>query len=218
MSDFSGLSRNAAKVVSKGYRTLNLKTVAISEARTLAVFLSSVPGSRVAYCVHPADGDFVEHIHLVAQFPQPQHLAKQLTPIASIDPCFYLKPCRLFRASYRYLAHLDNPEKCRIPVSSIVRLGDWDGTDLSQWHAARIQSVNMQELLSFARDYIRSSGELNPIAFACWLDANNVNSRSALSGLRQMGLSFEGLISYAEYTLSPLFAENQPTPNRTTDP
>lgn len=193
-----GLSRNAAKVVSRGYRTLNLKTICIPETRSLAVSLAAVAGSRVAYCVHPADGEFVEHVHLVAQFPAPQHLAYLLAPIARLDPCFYLRPCRLFRSSYRYLAHLDNPEKCRIPVSSIVRLGDWDGTDLSLWHAARVQSVNMSELLSLARDYVRSGGSPNAIEFACWLDANNVNSRSALTGLRQMGIALESLFGFAQ--------------------
>lgn len=208
-----GLSRNAAKVISRGYRTLNLKTVCIAETRSLAVSLAAVSGSRVAYCVHPADGDFVEHVHLVAQFPAPQHLAHLLAPIARLDPCFYLRPCRLFRSSYRYLAHLDNPEKCRIPISSIVRLGDWDGTDLAQWHAARVSSVNMSELLSLARDFIRSGGEPNAISFACWLDANNVNSRSALTGLRQMGIALDSLFAFAHSQT----VQHQPTQNHETD-
>lgn len=200
-----GLSRNAVKVVSRCYRTLNLKTVCIAEARSLAVSLAAVSGSRVAYCVHPADGELVEHIHLVAQFSSPQHFAHLLAPIARLDPCFYLRPCRLFRASYRYLAHLDNPEKCRIPIASIVRLGDWDGTDLAQWHAARVSTVSMSELLSLCRDYVHSGGLLNPISFACWLDSNNVNSRSALSGLRQMGIPLDYLFA---------FAQSQTTPNQ----
>lgn len=208
-----GLSRNAAKVIARGYRTLNLKTICIPETRALAVSLSAVSGSRVAYCVHPADGEFVEHVHLVAQFPAPQHLAHFLAPIAKLDPCFYLRPCRLFRSSYRYLAHLDNPEKCRIPISSIVRLGDWDGTDLAQWHAARVSSVNMSELLSLCRDYVRSGGLCNPISFACWLDANNVNSRSALTGLRQMGIALETLFAFAQSQTTP----NQHTQNHETD-
>lgn len=209
-----GLSRNAAKVVQRGYRTLNLKSVALSDVRSLAVSLSSISGSRVAYCVHPADGEYLEHIHLVAQFPTPQHLAHLLAPIARIDPCFYLRPCRLFRSSYRYLAHLDNPDKCHIPVSSIVRLGDWDGTDLAQWHASRVQSVNMSELLSLCRDYVRSGGLCNPISFACWLDANNVNSRSALTGLRQMGIPLDSLFAFAQsQTVTPQHTTNHETDN-----
>lgn len=202
MSDvLQGLNRNADKCISKGYRTINLKTVCIPLAEDLARNLADISGSRVAYCVHHEDG-FVDHVHLVAQFTSPQHIRKLLYPIAAADPCFYLRPCRLFRSSYRYLAHLDNPEKHRVEISSIVHLGDWDGTDLSKWQSARTLLVTMQELLYLARDYCRHNRFPNVIDFACFLDDNLVNSRSALSGLRAMGIPASDLFTSAQKLLS----------------
>lgn len=208
-----GLNRNAEKSISRGYRTVNLKTVCIDLAENLARELAQIDGSRVAYCVHHEDG-FVDHVHLVAQFSSPQHIKKALYPIASADPCFYLRPCRLFRSSYRYLAHLDNPEKHRVEVSSIVHLGDWDGTDLSKWQAARITTVTMNELLCLARDYLRHNDLPNSIGFAIFLDDNLVNSRSALSGLRMMGISLDELFLFARKLLN---TETESIANATED-
>lgn len=196
-----GINKNADKCISKGYRTLNLKTISIPLVEELAKSLAEIDGSRVAYAVHREDG-FIPHVHLVAQFPSPQHLRKLLLPIAQDDPCFYLRPCRVFRSSYRYLAHLDNPEKHRVEVSSIVHLGDWDGTDLSKWQSARTLCVTMQELLYLARDYCRHNRFPNVIDFACFLDDNLVNSRSALSGLRSMGIPVSDLFTSAQKLLS----------------
>lgn len=201
MSVLDGINKNADRCISKGYRTINLKTVCIPLAEDLARNLADIPGSRVAYCVHHEDG-FVDHVHLVAQFTSPQHIRKLLYPIAAADPCFYLRPCRLFRSSYRYLAHLDNPEKHRVEVSSIVHLGDWDGTDLSKWQSARTLCVTMQELVYLARDYCRHNCFPNAIDFACFLDDNLVNSRSALSGLRAMGIPVSDLFASAQKLLS----------------
>lgn len=198
---FKGLNRNADKCISKGYRTINLKTVCIDLAEQLARQLAEIDTARVAYCVHHEDG-FVDHVHLVAQFNSPQHLKKLLIPIALSDPCFYLRPCRIFRNSYRYLAHLDSPDKCRVPVSSIVHLGDWDGTDLAKWQAARCLCVTMNELIFLARDYIRHNPHPNAIDFACFLDDNLVSSRSALSGLRMMGISLTELFDSARKLLN----------------
>lgn len=210
---FKGLNRNAEKAISRGYRTVNLKTVCIDLAENLARELASIDGSRVAYCVHRQDG-FIDHVHLVAQFPSPQHIKKALYPIASADPCFYLRPCRLFRSSYRYLAHLDNPEKHRVEVSSIVHLGDWDGTDLARWQAARISIVTMNELLCLARDYLRHNDLPTSIGFAIFLDDNLVNSRSALSGLRMMGISLDELFLSARTLLN---TETESIANATED-
>lgn len=196
-----GINCNADKCISRAYRTVNLKTVCIPLAEELARDLAAIDGSRVAYCVHHDDG-FVDHVHLVAQFPSPQHIKKLLYPIASADPCFYLRPCRLFRSSYRYLAHLDNPEKHRVPVSSIVHLGDWDGTDLAKWQASRTTTATMNELVFLARDYLRHASFPNAIDFAIYLDDNLVNSRSALSGLRMMGISLAELFTSAHKLLN----------------
>lgn len=198
---FHGISRAADKVISRSYRTLNLKSIALREVEELAKSLSVIDGARVAYCLHVEDG-FVEHYHLVAQFPCPQHLKKLLLPIAESDPCFYLRPCRLFRNSYRYLAHLDNPEKHRVDVKSIVHLGDWDGTDLAKWQSARLLVVTMNELVFLCRDYLRTTTTPNAIDFAVWLDDNLVSSRSALSGLRMMGISVDQLFSHAQKLLT----------------
>lgn len=196
-----GLNCNADKCISRAYRTVNLKTVSISLCEQLARDLAEIDGTRVAYCVHHEDG-FVDHVHLVAQFPSPQHIKKLLYPIALSDPCFYLRPCRIFRNSYRYLAHLDSPDKCRVPVSSIQHLGDWDGTDLAKWQAARTLTVTMNELLFLARDYVRFAPVPNAIDFSCYLDDNLVNSRSALSGLRMMGISLSELFDSARKLLN----------------
>ena len=200
-SVISGINCYADKCISKGYRTINLKTSALSLVPQLAKSLAEISGSRVAYCAHREDG-FIDHIHLVAQFPSPQHIRKLLLPIAQADPCFYLRPCRLFRSSYRYLAHLDNPEKHRVEVSSIVHLGDWDGTDLSKWQAARCSIVTMNELVFLARDYLRFARQPNAIDFAIFLDDNLVNSRSALSGLRMMGIALDDLFISARQLLN----------------
>lgn len=200
MSVLDGINKNADKCISKSYRTINLKTVCVPLAEELARNLAEIDGSRVAYCVHTQDG-FVDHVHLVAQFTSPQHIRKLLLPIAQSDPCFYLRPCRIFRSSYRYLAHLDNPEKHRVSVSSIVHLGDWDGTDLAKWQASRTMSVTMNELVFLARDYLRHAKFPNAVDFACWLDDNLVNSRSALSGLRCMGIPLSELFTTAQNLL-----------------
>lgn len=201
VQSLKGINRNADKCISRGYRTINLKTVCCDLAAQLARDLAAIDGARVAYCVHHQDG-FIDHTHLVAQFNVPQHVKKLLYPIALADPCFYLRPCRLFRSSYRYLAHLDNPEKHRVEVSSIVHLGDWDGTDLAKWQAARVSTVTMNELLCLARDYLRHNELPDSIGFAIFLDDNLVNSRSALSGLRMMGISLDELFSSARKLLN----------------
>lgn len=200
---FHGISRAADKVISRSYRTVNLKSIAIREVEELAKLLSSIDGARVAYCMHTEDG-FVPHYHLVAQFPTPQHLKKALLPIAVSDPCFYLRPCRLFRNSYRYLAHLDNPDKHRVDVKSIVHLGDWEGTDLAKWQSARLLVVTMNELVFLCRDYLRSTKAPNAIDFAVWLDDNLVSSRSSLAGLRMMGITVDQLFDYARKLLQPI--------------
>ena len=210
-SILAGINRNADKCISRAYRTLNLKTVCIHLAEALAHELADIDGSRVAYCVHNEDG-FVDHVHLVAQFNTPQHLRKRLYPIALNDPCFYLRPCRLFRSSYRYLAHLDNPEKHRVPVSSIVHLGDWDGTDLSKWQAARTCMVTMNELVFLARDYLRHNPIPNAIDFAIFLDDNLVNSRSVLSGLRMMGIPLEDVFKTARNLLTTTTEDSNDDP------
>lgn len=191
-----GLNRAADRAISRSYRTLNLKTIASGELLELASSLASIDGSRVAYCRHVDDG-FVPHYHLVAQFTSPQHLRKLLIPVALADPCFYLRPCRVFRGSYRYLAHLDNPEKHRVPISDIVHLGDWDGTDLAKWQAFRMTNVSTQELVSLARNYLKAVDMPSLVTFAMYLDDSLVNARSALSGLRMMGISAADLFDYA---------------------
>lgn len=200
MTEFHGLSREAERVITRGYRTVNLKTTAVHLVPALASALSGYDGARVAYCLHQEDG-FVPHIHLVAQFNQPQHIATLLRPIALADVCFYLRPCRTFKSSYRYLAHLDSPEKHRVDITSIVRLGDWDGTPLAEWHLVRRLQIPMNELIFLARDYLRSCRSLgispNPIGFSVFLDDRCVSSRSMLSGLRFMGIAISDLFDYA---------------------
>ena len=219
MRDLESLNPQARKAISRSYRTINLKTTAVHLIPDVAAQLAAIDGARVAYCPHHQDG-FVDHIHLVAQFPSPQHVAKILLPIAQEDICFYLRPCRLFRSSYRYLAHLDNPEKHRVDIRTIVHLGDWDGTDLAQWQASRLTTVTMHELLFLARDYLRDCKRfaLAPcsIGFAIYLDSHLVSSRSALSGLRMMGITVSELFAQAE-TVPDNSNQLQTTDNHDTD-
>lgn len=193
-------SRNSAveRICTRQYRTINIKTTALHLLDLIMPEISET--GRAAYCVHHNDG-FVDHVHIVASYSSPRHLVSTLRAISAADPCFYAAPCRNFRSSYRYLAHLDNPEKHRVDVTTIRRFGDWDGVPLQDWHLARKQIMTMAETVALARDYVLEQHSRKEycslLSFALYLDERQCNARTALSGLRAMGIGPEELFSYA---------------------
>lgn len=215
------MSRQSAvdRIAERGYRTVNIKTTALDLIPDLSSAFS-LDGGMCAYCVHHQDG-FVDHVHLVARFNSPRHYARLVRRLAEVDPCFYWKPCRTFRASYRYLAHLDNPEKHRVDIRDIVRCGDWDGIPLIDWHLARKFNMTLDELCDCGRDYLLQcrADHCDPslIGFALWLDSHGYNARSALSGLSVMGICIESFFSFAHSRILQPPTETQETTDDTID-
>lgn len=196
----STFNKHVLRILSREYRTLNLKTIYDGIPQLAESLNEQYPDALIAFVRHEPE-DAVQHYHLVVRFQRPTNLKKFLSEVAENDGCFYAAPCRLFKSSYRYLAHLDSPEKHKVSVDSIVRLGDWDTIPLCDWHLIRRQSVDLSEMVLVARDFLLECGAdsgsaLPPVSlvqFGCWLEGKGFNARSALSSLRMMGISFEDL-------------------------
>lgn len=181
------------KIARRAYRTLNLKTVlpVQSIANAIAEHEDSAP--RVAYCEHPAEDGGVAHFHLVAQFNKPVVLQALLRELQVTDPHCYVAPCRCFRSSYRYLKHLDNPEKTRI-TSDIVRLGDWDGVNIRSWEMPTMTKPTFVQLLDLVEEFVMTQTNWSASCFGVWLETNGYDAFSTLSRIRATGMSVGDLV------------------------
>lgn len=188
------------------YRTLNVKTVSEDAMKKLLDACAAKPNARIAWVKHPAEDGKLGHFHLVASFTAPVRLAEALEAVYRADPCNYVKPCRNFRASVRYLAHLDNPEKCRIDPAEIALVGDWEGVALQSLFERRGATADLSQVLAALREYLATLSrrvEFVPALFAIWLDAHGYSSKKAFCMVRQMGLSWSELEQALRLTDSP---------------
>lgn len=179
------------------YRTINIKTVSEEAMKAVLKACSEKPNARIAWVKHPAEEGKVPHFHLCASFTSPVRLGEALEALYKADPCNYVKPCRNFRASVRYLAHLDNPEKCQIDPSEIALVGDWDGVALQSLFERRGATADLSQVLSALRNYLPTIGNkrFKPALFALWLDTHGYSSKKAFCMVRQMGLDWAELAS-----------------------
>lgn len=167
------------------------------------------PNSRIAWVEHPAEGDSPVHYHLATSFPRPTRVREALEQLCIIDPHCYIKPCRNFRASVRYLAHLDNPEKHKIDASGIILEGDWEGVNIPTLLEQRGASASLEQIVEYLQEWVREEGAAtwHPVQFALWLDGRGYSSAKAYARVRSMGLSWHDLLSVAasrEETPAPL--------------
>lgn len=189
------MSQTRRSFITHQYRTINIKTVSEDAMKTVLLHCSTKPNSRIAWIQHPAEGETPTHFHLCASFTSPVRLAEALEFLAKADPHNYVKPCRNFRASVRYLAHLDNPEKCQLDPAQIALVGDWDGVNLRSWFERRGATVDVANVLKSLATYLDGRGWIpaDRIRFAVWLDAHGYSSAKAYNMVRMMGLTWEEL-------------------------
>lgn len=183
------MAESLVKKIKRGYRTLNMKTISRESIEVFAQWAEDY-NARCAYCLHTPGGGLVDHLHLVAQFTQPLHLAKDLKRIVESDPHSYFRPCRSFKSSYRYLAHLDNPEKEWIDPKRIVRLGDWDGVPLHVWHAPRLLQPTMFDVHAMFQRFHEEDWK-NRITIALAIEREGYNGASVMRYLATYGLQPE---------------------------
>ena len=177
------------------YRTINVKTISEDALKAVLEACASKPNSRIAWVKHPAEDDTPIHFHLCASFTSPVRLSEALEALYHADPHNYVKPCRNFRASVRYLAHLDNPEKCKIDPSEIALVGDWDGVSLQTLFERHGATADLSQVLKALSDFLAVHPEkpFSPVRFALWLDAHGYSSKKAFCMVRMMGLDWYDL-------------------------
>lgn len=87
------------------------------------------PDCSVAYASHLENGK-VPHAHFVVRFNTTARWDKLRSWLMLEDPHSYSAPARSWSKSVRYLLHLDNPEKERIPYESLKSV-NIDDSELS---------------------------------------------------------------------------------------
>lgn len=203
--------KNLPRFVGLQYRTINIKTVSREALDLLRETFLSIDCARLAWVSHPSEEETPPHFHICASFVSPSRFHSALSRLYELDPHEYCKPCRNFRASVRYLAHLDNPEKCKIDPSSIVFEGDWDGVNKARLLERLGANVTMEELLGYVSSFRRlypSPIRFSPIRFAIWLDDCAIDSAKVFSRVRSMGLPWEEILQAADdFSLDSMHCE-----------
>lgn len=195
------------------YRTLNIKTTSKEGMELVMKACLDKPAARVAWMEHPAEDETPVHYHLCGSFTKPTRLAEALAALCYLDPHCYIKPCRNFRASVRYLAHLDDPGKVQLAPENITLAGDWEGVNLANLFERRGASASLSQLVQYLAEYKAANPAMfyfEPVPFALWLDGQGYSSAKAFAMLRRMGLSWEQLWEFATPDLADSHAE---TPN-----
>lgn len=115
----------------KQSRMANVKCAlsAISPERVTALFLQFSPDASIAYALHREEGK-VPHVHFVVRFPATVRWTSVAQTLRDIDGHEYAEPAKSWRRSVRYLLHLDNPEKARIPRDALEAI-NIDESELS---------------------------------------------------------------------------------------
>lgn len=181
------------RIARRAYRTINIKTVRPVADIAQEIASNDDAAPRVAYCEHPAEDGGVAHWHLVAQYNKPVVLQSLLRSLQIEDPHCYIASCRSFRSSYRYLKHLDNPEKSRIS-SDITRLGDWDGVNIRQWETPSMSKPTFTQLLDLVEEFVMTQANWSVCCFGTWLESNGYDAFSTMSRINSTGLTFGDLV------------------------
>lgn len=98
-------------------RMANIKTVLPPES-VVAFVASAWPDACVVWATHDEPGK-VRHAHFVVRWPAVVRWDRLATWLHEHDGHEYAAPAQSWRRSVRYLLHLDNPEKARIPRESL---------------------------------------------------------------------------------------------------
>lgn len=213
--------KNMPRCCSVQYRTINIKTTSKEALEEVMKACLDKPSARVAWMEHPAEGETPVHYHLCGSFPGPVRLSEALAHLVRLDPHCYIKPCRNFRSSVRYLAHLDNPEKVQLSPESITLAGDWEGVNLARLFERKGASASLSQLVDYLREYLGTlpggPRGFDRVRFALWLDQQGYSSSKAFAMLRTMGLSWADLYPVAvasrEETPAPVGAKSGGEPS-----
>lgn len=203
MKHLPATPQNTAKTLPKcckiQYRTINIKTTSLKGLNMIISACHEKPNARIAWAEHPAEGETPVHYHLASSFTAPVRLREALEKLCIVDPHCYIKPCRNYRASVRYLAHLDNPEKPQLDPGEIRLLGDWEGVNLPNFFERVGASASLSQIVDYLEDWIREEGlaTWSPVVFALWLDAKGYSSAKAFARVRSMGLDWHDLLTVA---------------------
>lgn len=204
MNNLPRTQENTAKMLPRcctiQYRSINIKTASKEGLEMMTRACLEKPNARLAWAEHPEEGETPVHYHLACSFPAPVRLREALEQLCVIDPHCYIKPCRSFRSSVRYLAHLDNVEKVQIDPGEIRLLGDWEGVNLPNLYERVGASASLSQIVEYIREWIREKGRGSwaPVPFALWLDTHGYSSAKAFSRVRSMGISWHELLSVAD--------------------
>lgn len=109
-------------------RYVNIKSV-LDPAKVRDFIVNAFPDCSLAYASHLENGK-VPHAHFVVRFSSTTRWDKLRAWLMANDPHSYSAPARSWSKSVRYLLHLDNPEKERIPFESLCSF-NIDDSELS---------------------------------------------------------------------------------------
>lgn len=98
-------------------RMANLKSVLPPE-RVVSFIASRWPDAAVVWATHDEEGK-VRHAHFVVRWPSVVRWSALADWLHAEDGHEYAAPAGSWRRSVRYLLHLDNPEKARIPREAL---------------------------------------------------------------------------------------------------
>lgn len=138
-------------------RMANVKCAvsAVPPERVVALFLALSPDASVAYAVHDEEGK-VLHAHFVVRFPSTVRWTSVAQTLHDLDGHEYAAPAKSWRRSVRYLLHLDNPEKARIPREALHSV-NIDESELSMLLGAQrlpiLESLALAERLPLSERF-----------------------------------------------------------------
>lgn len=108
---------------------VNIKSV-LDPEKVRGFIVNAFPDCSIAYASHLENGK-VPHAHFVVRFASTTRWDKLRAWLMENDPHSYSAPARSWCKSCRYLLHLDNPEKERVPFESL-KVWNIDDSEISQ--------------------------------------------------------------------------------------
>lgn len=138
-------------------RMANIKcaTSAVAPERVVQLILQTCPDAAIAYAIHDEPGH-VQHAHYVARFPATIRWTALAQVLHDLDGHEYAAPAKSWRRSVRYLLHLDNPEKPRVPREAL-HVHNLDESELSLLLGAAklpiLESLSLAESLPLSERF-----------------------------------------------------------------
>lgn len=138
-------------------RMANIKCAlsAITPERVVGLLLAVDENASIVWAVHDEPGK-VPHVHYVARFTATKRWTQVAQALHDVDGHEYAKPAQSWRRSVRYLLHLDNPDKGRIPRDALQSV-NVDEMELSQLLGAQklpiLQSLALAERLPLSQRF-----------------------------------------------------------------